>query len=102
MANRDELSGYPCPIGSGTMMCNTTCANALDACDAVTCSWLPVYRQAIADHKAYIALRKAVLGDMTPDGAARMYRSQAVLWHELPRGGIKRHLEALADVAEGL
>ena len=95
MTDRDKLSDYLCPIGSGTMMCNTTCADALDACDAVTCSWLPIYRE-------LIALREAVLGDMTPEEAAYAYRSIAPeAWrHPFLRNG--QHFNALANMVERL
>ncbi len=48
--NRQSLGAYPCPIGIDTW-CNEGCAEAIDNCEAVTCLWLPVYRQAMADQK---------------------------------------------------
>ncbi len=44
------LDDYPCPVGIG-LTCNAECRDAIDNCEAVTCLWLPVYRQAMADHK---------------------------------------------------
>lgn len=50
-----KLDAYPCPVGLG--MCYTECAEALDRCEAVTCRFLDVYRQAIADHRCARLLR---------------------------------------------
>ena len=47
---RMKLDQFPCPIGVG-FICNAECAEAIDDCEAVTCLWLPVYRQAMADHR---------------------------------------------------
>ncbi len=54
--NRQSLGAYPCPIGIDTW-CNAECAEAIDNCEAVTCLWLPVYRQAMADHRCARLLR---------------------------------------------
>ena len=61
---RQSLDAYPCPIGIDTW-CNAECAEAIDNCEAVTCLWLPVYRQAMADHKCARLLRMFVKRVMT-------------------------------------
>jgi len=50
------LDAYPCPVGIG-LMCNAECRDAIDRCEATICLWLPMYRQAVADHKCARLLR---------------------------------------------
>ncbi len=53
---RLSCDAFPCPVGVG-LMCNAECRDAIDRCEAVICLWLPVYRQAVADHKCARLLR---------------------------------------------
>jgi len=93
----DELSGYPCIYYGGTpdKAPPTPCdpERALDKTFCSKCDLLPIYR-------AHIALRAAVLGDMTGKEAAKMYRAAAcrssTYDDEMDR------FNALADVAETL
>lgn len=48
------LNAYPCPSGG---MCSAECRALLDKCTDVTCRWLPIYRQAMADHRCARLLR---------------------------------------------
>jgi hypothetical protein len=94
----DELSGYPCANDFSALkgMC---CFG--DDCYMDDCVMLPIYR-------AHIALRKAVLGDMTAAEAARMYRDIAKREYRYEaRDGYKYHEEqdrfnALADIVADL
>ncbi len=68
--DRDKLSEYPC--GDSKWPCSETCPAAQDASD---CRSVPVYRAHIALRADMRKLRAAVLGDMTPEKAAQMYRT---------------------------
>lgn len=88
--NLAELTGYPCAIeldatqGTWTQACQDDCSIA-DTCPA-----RDVYEQAIA-------LRAAVLGDMTPEEAAETYCNVAKLFHDvLWDHKLEAHFNALA------
>lgn len=95
----DQLSNYPCPyaIGNGGVKeWAQECQTDDDACFLRhACAALPIYR-------AHIALLSAVLGDMTGEEAALIYRATAehyrreMLWERADR------YNALADVVEAL
>jgi len=83
----DEISGYPCPRHPGDEPCRADCTNADN------CVLLPIYRR-------HMALRDAVLGDMTPEEAGKMYRRYAEWEHAINKrthGPDKAHFDALAD-----
>jgi len=48
-------------------------------------------------YRAHIALRRAVLGDMTGKEAAKVYRRQGELYN--PRSFMRERFNALADAA---
>jgi hypothetical protein len=86
----DDLSGYPC--GDSKWPCSETCPASKHP---TLCRVLPIYR-------AHIALRKAVLGNMTAEEAAEMYRGVAYFNPEWESNGTGAHFNALADVVEGM
>ncbi len=88
--DRDELAGYPCP----------THMHHHDVCDGdctwrVMCDLKPIY-------DAHIKLRAAVLGDMTPEVAAYVYRDASTLYAERGNAEAERRFNALADVVAKL
>ncbi len=92
---RDALSGYPCGFGdewAGQSQCS-------EECPAVEmkrpCPLLPVYRE-------HIKIRKALLGDMTPEEAVRCYMRVRYLSIFQGRQDDADHLSALADVVKAL
>jgi hypothetical protein len=92
----DELSGYPCRY-EVFGQCEEVCA-----ANDEPCNLLSIYR-------AHIALRRAVLGDMTAEEAARMYRDIAKREYRYEaRDGYKYHEEQdrfnalAATVVEGM
>ena len=92
--NLDELSGYPCPyVIKGP--CTNNPGPGCPLGHKESCSVLPIYR-------AHIALRAAVLGDMTPAEAAEMYRRIGDDRENASYVEIRDKLNALADVVETL
>ena len=99
---RDELRGYPCPIGPG-MWCNAGCAEALDRCKDVTCRWLPIFRAHIALRADMRKLRAAVLGgSLTAHMSAEVYRGVAIYLNRHGCDGTAAHFDALADMVAKL
>ena len=74
--NRQSLGAYPCPIGID-IWCNAECAEAIDNCEAVTCRWLPVYHQAMADHRC-ARLLLSFEGDYADMASTAMLMSDSV------------------------
>ncbi|KKN35219.1 hypothetical protein LCGC14_0785910 [marine sediment metagenome] len=63
---RDELLAFPCPSRDLDSRCDDMCIVA-DVCDLA-----PVYRAHIKLRNDMRKLRAAVLGDMTPEKAAKL------------------------------
>ncbi len=88
-----ELSEYPC--GNQNHKCRDYCRDLVDA-GTTGCFVLPIFR-------AHIKLRRAVLGEMTPEEAAALYRraSECLLYtQDTLEDGNK--LWGLADVVAKL
>lgn len=85
----NELSGYPCSVICGSYMCSESCGCIND------CREADVYR-------AHIALRRAVLGDMTAEEAAHLYRMVSAFYSDRGWGVVAKRLEALADAVAGM
>ena len=80
----DTLEGYPCPSGG---ICYLGCSNRYE------CIVLPIYKE-------LIALRRAVLGEMTPAVAREIYSATAGLCEGMALYNAAGRLHALADVVE--
>ncbi len=82
----DTLEGYPCPSGG---ICYLGCSNRYE------CIVLPTYKE-------LIALRRAVLGELSPELAARIYRGAATHYNGRELPATEAHFNALAAAAEEL
>jgi hypothetical protein len=82
----DKLSGYPCREYG---RCGAKCVER----EEDICKRIGIYR-------AHIALRRAVLGDMTAEMAVLMYRNIAERHGRFSVA--RRHFFALATVVEGM
>ena len=96
--DRDKLSGFPCPyyITTGHVACNP------DQPNCAKCAQLPIYRAHNALRDDMRKLRAAVLGDMTAEEAAKMYReaqSSCDYWGGTDAGD---HMTNLADAVAKL
>ena len=84
----DKLTDYPC--GEWYL---TNCFHPLPPCDkADECEQLAANRE-------LIALRRAILGDMTPEEAARLYLRAALMIGTVECVDAMAHFNALANVA---
>ena len=88
--DRDNLSDFPCP----------THMHHHDVCDGdctwrVMCDLKPIY-------DAHIKLRAAVLGEMTPERAASMYRGVASFYKARTWHNHAERFNALADAVAKL
>lgn len=94
------LEGYPCPLWPNMPKYRRApyrCDPEAEWCGMTGgCQYEPIYRA----HIKLLALRRAVLGDMTAERAGRVYR-KAGRWHHRS-SAIRHHFMALADVVEGL
>lgn len=89
----DELSGYPCGFRDewhGQQQCSEECPAVMPP--GRPCPLLAIYRR-------HMALRKAVLGDMGAELAARIYRGAATHYNGRDLPATEAHFDALADAA---
>ena len=102
---RDKLSDFPCPWRSDSTE-NPQPRHSYKPCDGdclddYSCPALPIFRAHIKVHDDMRKLRAAVLGELSPEEAGRMYREFATGCYKVEPAGTV-HFNALAAAAEEL
>ena len=94
--DRDNRRGYPCHMPCIGDHCHDVCDFAWD------CDQRKIFDAHIKLRNEMRKLRRAVLGELSPEEAAYVYRNVITLYAEQGNAEAERRFNALADVVSTL